>query len=98
MKLSARGRTVLAQVKKVIATPEDQRVAERITHYALLSDRTLAKKDQVRWGPESASGRYGAQLHDWGWHAVGKVKEGAELLNPAVFVARHTAKGYEVVK
>jgi hypothetical protein len=73
-KLKAHGQELARFVKEL---PADGNTTERRKVLAIMSDRYVMEKYQVRFAPDQY--RPNGELHDWGWHRVGRIKESIPL-------------------
>jgi hypothetical protein len=95
-KLSARGRQELARVSKEtdVEGAPDRLVLWRRKTYALMSDRTILVKDDVRFTP-STYGNGKPEFHSYGWKVKAKAREG---VTPEQFLAVYVKAGFTVLK
>jgi hypothetical protein len=91
-KLTAHGRTELVRLMIHMATPADETVIWRKTHYVVMSDRTLLVKHQVRFRATDFSPE---RNHDWGWKVKGKLTARA-FDNLEDWVAKYEKLDWEV--
>ena len=75
-KLSAYGRSVVAQLKKQIPDQSELTVGRWVV-YSIMSNGDIMKKDQVRFRPDQY--RPNGELHDWGWHKYARLKTTADV-------------------
>lgn len=90
-KLSARGRTELARISKEDCDPISELIIWRRKTLALMSDRTVLEKLDVRFKPDSFFNPRG-ELYSYGWKVKGKAKP---ELTPERFREIYAKAGYQ---
>lgn len=76
-KLKAKGRMELMRFEKVCEVRSDSAIEWHRESIALMSDRTILSKRDVRFKPDQFSPK--PRIHSYGWKVAGKVSPTVEL-------------------
>ena len=90
-KLKAKGRMELMRFEREQKVETDELVEWRRDSIAIMSDRTILSKYDVRFKPDQFSPK--PRIHSYGWKVAGKLKPSANLVNIQEFYEK---RGFEL--